>query len=47
MNDHRPISLAALAFTHPGGELETRLLWPGITPIAIDSVVIWRQVADH
>ncbi len=33
-----------LEFDHPGGELETRLLWPGGWPLAVDWVAIWRII---
>jgi len=31
----------ALAFRHPGGQLETRVYWPGSVPVAVDCVAVW------
>ncbi|NLH99737.1 MAG: hypothetical protein GX446_09645 [Chthonomonadales bacterium] len=32
----------AVTFDHPGGDLETRLLWPGSTSVALDWVAVWK-----
>ncbi len=32
-----------LIFDHPGGKFETRVMWPGACPLAIDSIAVWRM----
>lgn len=34
-----------LAFTHPGGPLETRVQWIGAASLSVDSIILW-QVAN-
>ncbi len=31
-----------VAFDHPGGEFETRVLWTGACPLAVDCIAVWR-----
>ena len=33
---------APLAFNHPGGLLETRVLWPGDSALSVDTIDLWR-----
>jgi hypothetical protein len=34
----------AVAFDHPGGDVETRVLWPGGGAVALDWAAVWRVV---
>ncbi|NOY82800.1 MAG: hypothetical protein GXP31_17515, partial [Kiritimatiellaeota bacterium] len=31
-----------VVFEHPGGAYETRVLWAGHVPFAVDAVALWR-----
>jgi hypothetical protein len=31
-----------LLIEHPGGEIETRILWPGTASLAVDSIILWQ-----
>ncbi len=34
--------LVPLVFVHPGGEIETRVQWPGTCGIAVDTISMWQ-----
>ncbi len=38
----RAYRCVGVEFDHPGGDIETRLLWPGDWDVALDWVAIWR-----